>query len=55
MSNKKIESLVKVIKERELDHYYADNWEQATQITENIEELKLELDNLKKGIEKNEV
>lgn len=34
------------IEEKELDHLYADSFEQATQITKEIENLKKQLNNL---------
>lgn len=34
------------IEEKELDHLYADSFEQATQITKEIEKLKKQLNNL---------
>ena len=34
------------IEEKELDHLYADSFEQATQITKEIEDLKKQLNNL---------
>lgn len=34
------------IEEKELDHFYADSFEQATQITKEIENLKKQLNNL---------
>lgn len=34
------------IEEKELDHFYADSFEQAAQITQEIEELKKQLNNL---------
>lgn len=40
---KEIKDLKFQIKERELDHYYADSFEQSAQITEDIEELKSKL------------
>ena len=40
---KEIKNLKLQINERELDHYYADSFEQATQITKDIEELKEQL------------
>lgn len=40
---KEIKDLKNEIEERELDHYYADSFEQATQITKDIEELKEQL------------
>lgn len=34
------------IEEKELDHFYADSFEQAAQITQEIEDLKKQLNNL---------
>lgn len=34
------------IEEKELDHFYADSFEQAAQITQEIEELKKQLNSL---------
>ena len=34
------------IEEKELDHFYADSFEQAAQITKEIEDLKKQLNNL---------
>lgn len=34
------------IEEKELDHFYTDSFEQATQITKEIENLKKQLNNL---------
>lgn len=40
---KEIKNLKLQINERELDHYYSDSFEQAAQITKDIEELKEQL------------
>lgn len=45
----KIQEISKIkfkIEEKELDHLYADSFEQATQITKEIENLKKQLNNL---------
>lgn len=41
-----IQMLKKEIQERQLDHYYADSWEQAAQITKDIEKMEQELKSL---------
>lgn len=49
-TDEKIKELENDIHERILDHYYADSWEQARQISEDIRRMKAELAQLKKKV-----
>lgn len=45
--DKKIKELQAKLESRELDHFHADSWEQATQISEDIEKIQAELEAVK--------
>ncbi len=47
LMDKVIAELQKKLESRELDHFYADSWEQAVKISEDIEKIQAELKSLK--------